>query len=123
MALLAAGQDGASGNSARTSPGSYQLAASDRHMCSFGRSVTGVSRHPSRSSTFGRSAMICELHLVQNRRSLPGDDSKLDNSSSPRSQRKAARGNGMIVENAAPWVLRQVEQWQWTIGPAEASTS
>jgi hypothetical protein len=45
---------------------------------------------------------------------LPGDDSKLDNSSSPRSQRKAARGNGMIVENAAPWVLRQVEQWQWT---------
>jgi hypothetical protein len=60
---------------------------------------------------------------VQNRRSFPGDDSKLDNSSSPRSQRKAARGTGMTVENAAPWVLRQVVQWQWTIGPAGASTS
>lgn len=67
-------------------------------MCSFGRSVIGVSRHPSRSSTFGwfgRSATICEPHLVQNRRSFPGDDSKLDNSSSPRSQRKAARGTGV----------------------------
>ena len=65
-----------------------------------------------------RSATICEPHLMQNRRSLPCDDSKLDNSSSRRSQRKDCRGTGMTVENAAPWVLRQVEQWQWMIGPA-----
>jgi hypothetical protein len=66
---------------------------------------------------------MCEPHLEQKRRNFPGDDSKDDRKASPLTHRKAARGTGITLENAEPCVLRQVWQWQWTYGPASASTS
>ena len=76
-----------SGFSGNCCLGSYQGAASDRQIWTCGRSVTGVSRQPSRSSTTGwatRSAMMCEPHWVQKRRNLPGEDSKAPSRSAPR---------------------------------------
>src|SRR5204863_6226303 len=68
--------DGPSGFSGHSALGSYQGAASDRQMCSCGRSATAVSRQPNRSSTTccaTRSAMMCEPQRLQKRRNLPGE--------------------------------------------------
>jgi hypothetical protein len=57
-----------SAHSGNSSFGSYQLAASDRQMCTSGRSVIAVSRHPIRSSTVSlpsREATMCDPHCEQ----------------------------------------------------------
>ena len=97
-----------------------------RQIWTCGRSVTGVSRQPSRSSTTGcatRSAIRCEPHRVQKRRNLPGEDSNAPSSSLPRVQRNFSRGTAVTDEKAAPCVLRQVWQWQCTMRSSGASAS
>jgi hypothetical protein len=66
---------------------------------------------------------MCDPHLVQKRRSLPGEDSKPARSSSPLVQRKCSRGTAEMDEKAEPCAFLHVRQWQCTIGPAGASTS
>src|SRR5262245_1534143 len=66
---------------------------------------------------------MCEPHWLQKYLTLPGDASNPLRRSSPLTQRSRSRGTLGTVENAEPWVLRQVWQWQCTIVPGSASTS
>src|SRR5215471_17690292 len=96
---------------------SYQGALEPTKMCPIGRASMSSSREPA-----GRNSLPChglvssgtgDPQRWQKARERPGDDSKCDTWSRPRMNRKLAASHITSVENAAPFALRQREQWQW----------
>ena len=93
--------------------------ASDRQIWTCGRSVTGVSRQPSRSRTTGwAGALGHDVRAAPRAEAAELAGRGFEGAQKFRGraiQRNFSRGTAVTDEKAAPWVLRQVWQWQCTM--------
>src|SRR5207253_2305255 len=95
---------------------SYHDAFEPTKTCRSGR-IGGVPSIEPRVTTvisgrFVRRMNSCEPQREQKHLRRFGDDSYSDSMSAPDVMRRASVATTVLVEKAAPWALRHIEQWQ-----------